>query len=253
MDPARAAALHAALGRPGPRPLDGDLLIPFGHQIYFWDPAPPEEQGRDGHTRLGGFVPDLGLPRRMWAGGQLRFHAPVHLGTPAEKRTMIEKIARKSGRTGPLALTTLRHEIWQAGRLCVTEHQDLIYRADPAPGTPAIAPPIARRDEQTCQTHRFNTPLLFRYSALTLNGHRIHYDETYARQTEGYDGLVVHGPLLVQLLMLMADTALGGLTSFTFRATSPLMHWEEAALCRAGNDLWVRGPDGRLVMKASAG
>ncbi|MEQ9692597.1 hypothetical protein [Shimia sp. SDUM112013] len=137
--------------------------------------------------------------------------------------------------------------------MCVTEHQDLVYREDPDPAAPKPMPPAARTDEVDVETRSFDSTLLFRYSALTFNGHRIHYDLDYARSVEGYDGLVVHGPLLAQLLMLQARDKLGGLNRFSFRATAPLMHFETAELCWGGDGtLWVRGPDGRQNMIAEA-
>lgn len=242
MDPARAAAFLATLGCAGTIAA-GDALPPFFHQLYFWQAYPPGELGRDGHPRPGtGAIPDTGLPRRMWAGGRLEFHAPLIAGTPAEKTTTLHAITRKAGRTGPLA-----------GQPSVTEWQDLVYRNDPDPGAPAPTPPTAPRDEDICEQARFDSTMLFRYSALTFNGHRIHYDLDYARDVEGYGGLVTHGPLLAQLLMLLAKRQLGSLRAFSFRATAPLMHFEPAQLCwKSGGTLWVRGPDGRLCMTASA-
>ncbi|MGB8622382.1 MAG: MaoC family dehydratase N-terminal domain-containing protein [Paracoccaceae bacterium] len=252
MDPARAAALHVTLALEAPAPGAGDRLPPFFHQIYFWEARAPGHLGRDGHQRLGGFIPDLGLPRRMWAGGRLRFDAPLRAGLEAVKTTEIETITQKQGRTGPLAFVTLRHEIRQEGRLCVTEHQDLVYREDPDQAAPAPEAPQAPAHAESCEETRFSSTLLFRYSALTFNGHRIHYDRDYCREIEGYDGLVVHGPLLAQLLMLKATHELGPLAAFRFRATAPLMDFETAELCRSGADLWVRGPDGRQCMAAVA-
>jgi 3-methylfumaryl-CoA hydratase len=254
MDPARAAAFEVALGREPSIGL-GSPLPPFFHQLYFWAPQPPAGLGRDGHPRVGaagGLIPDLGLPRRMWAGGKLQFDAPVRAGVRAEKRSTLEKAEHKEGRTGPLAFVTLRHEIWQDGRLCLTEWQDLVYREDPDPRAPQPVAPQARVDETDAREEAFSSTLLFRYSALTFNGHRIHYDLDYARDVEGYDGLVVHGPLLAQHLMLLAEEVIGSLKRFSFRASSPLMHFETATFCRAGNDLWVRGPDGRQCMSAKA-
>ena len=251
-DPARTSALYAALGLRGPAPKSGDNLLPFGHQIYFWDAQPPDNLGRDGHPAIGDFIPELGLPRRMWAGGALQFHAALVTGTPATKVTTIKTITQKLGRTGPLAFVTLRHDIHQCGTLCVTEDQDLVYRQDIDLAAPKPTPPTARTDEVQCQTHRFTTTELFRYSALTMNGHRIHYDEEYARNVEGYDGLVIHGPLLAQHLMLMAERQLGPLKSFRFRATDPLMHSEVAEFCMKDEMLWVRAPDGRECMQATS-
>ncbi|MCR9124634.1 MAG: MaoC family dehydratase N-terminal domain-containing protein [Rhodobacteraceae bacterium] len=246
MDPARAVALAASLGLAHD---PGAPLPPFFHQIYFWSPQPPDLLGRDGHPRRGGVIPDLGLPRRMWAGGDLRFHAPLMTGTDARRTTHLESTAQKTGRSGPLAFVRLRHEIAQAGRICVTEWQDLVYRADPDPADTPPPPPQARSDETDLRRRSFDSTLLFRYSGLTFNGHRIHYDLDYARSVEGYAGLVVHGPLLAQMLMLMAAET-GPVESFAFRATSPLMHFETADFCRAGADMWVRGPDGRQCMTA---
>ena len=251
MDAARAQAMQVGLVRAATLKA-GDPLPPFFHQLYFWTPLPPDALGRDGHPKVGGLIPDMGLPRRMWAGGRLRFDAPLRLGAEATRVSNCEKATRKEGRTGPLAFVTLRHEVWQAGALCLTEWQDLVYREDPTPSAPRPVAPIAPTDEDASVQARFDATLLFRYSALTFNGHRIHYDQPYARAVEGYDGLVVHGPLLAQRLMLMAEAALGPLATFSFRATAPLMHTEVATLCRKGRSLWVRGPDGRLCMQAEA-
>lgn len=251
LDPARADALAVTLGL-GARFAVGDALPPFFHQVYFWDAKPAAALGRDGHPRVGGLIPDMGLPRRMWAGGRLTFHAALSAGVRAEKRSSCQSAARKQGRSGVLGLVTLRHEIMQAGTLRVTEFQDLVYRPEADPLAPKPAPPQAPLDEESRQRADFSQTLLFRYSALTFNGHRIHYDLPYARDVEGYDGLVVHGPLLAQMLMLMATNELGPLCRFSFRATAPLMHFEHATLCRKGHDLWVRGPDGRMCMTAQA-
>ncbi len=252
MDPARAAALHATLGRPGRPPGPDEPLPPFWHMIYFWDVRPPQDLGRDGHPRTGlGLIPDLGLPQRMWAGGKLEFLAPLRLGQPAEKRSMVEDVQIKQGRSGKLGFIHLRHDIIQQGRLCVTERQDLVYKS-PTPPDAGRQPPVASRQPEGCKAASFSTTLLFRYSALTMNGHRIHYDADYARGHEGYAGLVVHGPLLAQMLIHYAEEVLGPLRSFGFRATSALMVHEEAELCHQGNAFWVRGPDGRLCMEATA-
>ncbi|WP_114966513.1 FAS1-like dehydratase domain-containing protein [Alkalilacustris brevis] len=250
LDPARAEALHVTLGLS--RPVSP--LLPFAHQVYFWTPAPAEALGTDGHPRVGGagVIPDMGLPRRMWAGGRLEFHAPLLPGQPAEKHSQLVAAREKTGRSGRLGLVTLRHEIRQAGTLCVTEEQDLVYREPAHPDAPAPVPPKAPENAEETREVAFTSTMLFRYSALTFNGHRIHYDADYARKAEGYAGLVVHGPLLAQLLILMAEEALGGLRRFSFRATAPLFDFEAATLCRAGNRLWVRGPDGRQCMEAEA-
>ncbi|MGR3563086.1 MAG: acyl dehydratase [Heliomarina sp.] len=252
IDPARARAFQVSMGQT-PDIETGSALPPFYHQLYFWSPEPPGNLGRDGHPRVGeGLIPDMGLPRRMWAGGRLSFDAPLIAGRPAEKVSEVEQAQHKTGRSGPLGFVTLRHDIYQDGKLCLSEWQDLVYREDADP-TADPAPIItARTDESDRRDMDFDTTLLFRYSALTFNGHRIHYDLDYARDTEGYDGLVVHGPLLAQVLMLMAQDLIGPLKRFSFRASSPLLHTERASFCRAGETLWVRGPDGRQCMTATA-
>jgi len=253
LDPARAAALHRALDRPGPAPGRGEPVPPFWHQIYFWDPQPPDMLGPDGHPATGtGLIPDLGLPRRMWAGGCVAFHRTLYLGLPAERVTCVEDVAHKTGRSGPLGFVTLRHEIRQFGGLCVTERQDLVYRAPPDTRA-SVAPPVAPTDEIHAERHAFSPTLLFRYSALTFNVHRIHYDADYARDVEGYDGLVVHGPLLATFLIHLATAKLGPLSGFRFRGTSALILGETADLCLGPDGrMWVRAANGRLCMEAMA-
>ncbi|WP_392337689.1 acyl dehydratase [Loktanella salsilacus] len=249
MDPARAQALQAAMGAE-PTIAAGDPLPPFAHHIYFWEAVPPSRLGRDGHPATGsGFIPDLGLPRRMWAAGRLVFHQPLLAGVRAERISRIEGITRKDGRSGPLAFVRVRHDIRQRQALALTEWQDLVYRPD---GTDQSPPPAARTDEAIAEPFAPDTTLLFRYSALTFNGHRIHYDEAYARDVEGYDGLVVHAPLLAHLLMGLAQRQLGELREFAYRATAPLMHHEAASLCWRDGVAWVRAADGRQCMVAEA-
>jgi 3-methylfumaryl-CoA hydratase len=248
IDPARASALQVTLGLKG-NITQGSALPPFFHQLYFWTPEPPEKLGRDGHPKVGGFIPDLGLPRRMWAAGRLVFHRPLLAGIQAERETVIENVTRKSGKSGPLGFVTLRHDFRQRHGLALTEWQELVYRElDAQSGQPLRA----RTDETDRKVHCFDSTLLFRYSALTLNGHRIHYDADYARTVEGYSGLVVHGPLLAQLLMLFATEMLGRpIEEFRYRATAPLICGEEGTFCWRDRELWVRGPDGRQCMAAT--
>jgi len=256
LDPARAQALHNTLARTGADPAAGTTLPPFWHCIYFWHAQPPAALGRDGHAKTGEFIPDTGLARRMWAGGSLEFLSPVRLGQTAERTSTITDVEYKDGRSGALAIVTLSHDLKQSGGLCVRERQDLVYRADPNPKAPPPRTKHAPQNEDLAHSASFNPTLLFRYSALTFNGHRIHYDRDYCRTVEGYPGLVVHGPLLAQMLIHMADLTLGGLSQFRFRATAPLFDFEIAELCAkhvgTGLDLWVRGPDGRLCMTARA-
>lgn len=250
MDPARAAALHATLALDGDAPGPGDALPPFWHHIYFWVARPPSELGPDGHPAVGhGLVPDMGLPQRMWAGGSVEFLRDLRLGQSATRTSRLVSAERKTGRSGPLAFVALEHDIAQSGRTCLRERQDIVYRGPMAGARPM---PVAPADEAHRETRGFDPVLLFRYSALTFNGHRIHYDLSHATANEGYDGLVVHGPLLAQLLMLMAVRLGGPLARFSFRATAPLLHHERADFCARGSQFWVRGPGGRLCMTATA-
>ena len=248
-DPDRAKAMQATLGMV-PNIVSGDVLPPFFHQAYFWDCQTRSELGTDGHPKKGDFLPDLGLPRRMWAAGRIQFHRPLFAGSRAERHSRVDAVTRKSGRSGPLGFVTVRHDIKQRQALAVTEYQDIVYREMTPQDEPAA--PKAPNDETHAQEIDFDSTMLFRYSALTFNGHRIHYDETYARNVEGYDGLVVHGPLLAQMLMLFAQHHLGGLTEFQYRATAPLLHHETATLCWRNGTAWVKGPDQRQCMIATA-
>ena len=250
MDPARAAALCVSLGYGGQPMQAGAPLPPFFHHAYFWQTCPENMLGADGHLAPGrGLIPDTGLPRRMWAGGRLEFLAPLVLGKAAVRESRVVEVTHKQGRSGRLAFVTLAHEIHQGGRLVLREWQDLVYRAE---GALRSDPPRAPDNPEGAEPVAFSTTLLFRYSALTMNAHRIHYDLDYARRVEGYPGLVVHGPLIAQFLMLKARRELGPLAGFQFRATAPLIQGEGAMLCRDGHRLWLSGPDGRLCMEAEA-
>ncbi|MGI9394934.1 MAG: FAS1-like dehydratase domain-containing protein [Boseongicola sp.] len=247
VDPARAAALFATLDVE--RSADvGTVMPPMGHLAYFWDPVTEVGLGRDGHAHLGGQIPDLGLPVRMWAGGRLTFHAPFRAGIAAERVSRMTEVTRKEGRSGKLAFVTLRHEIRQRGAPVVTEDQDIVYReAGAISGDPTNE--TGEADER--RALKLSEVTLFRYSALTFNAHRIHYDADYCRN-EGYSGLVVHGPLMASRLAMFAEEQLGGLASFSFRATAPLILGDVAWLCRAGSRYWIEGPRRRICMSAEA-
>lgn len=256
IDPVRAHAMHAMLGCLGDPPNPGDPLPHFWHWGQFWTIIPGAGLGRDGHPKLGGFIPDMGMPRRMWAGGALEFERPLIVGETAVRESTVTNNAKKAGRSGPLAFVTVEHRISSCDQLCVKERQDLVYREDPDPDAPL--PPVtqARDDETVSRSHAVSTTDLFRYSALTFNGHRIHYDLDYAREVEGYPGLITHGPLLAQRMIELAQDTLGSVSRFSFRAVSPLFHFEGFEVCANesgdGLELWVRGPDGRLAMTGKA-
>ena len=217
------AGLSATLDRADdPEPVQGSPLPPLAHWLYFLPRAPQREIGPDGHPRRGGFLPPVPLPRRMWAGGRLRFEHDLRVGDEAERRSTIASVEAKDGRSGALVFVTVRHEVSDARGLALSEEHDIVYRDHPQPGAAAPSTAGARTDEDF---HREIVPdpvLLFRYSALTFNGHRIHYDRSYVTEVEGYPGLIVHGPLIATLLVDLVRRELpeARLRAFAFKAAA---------------------------------
>ncbi|MEO5843370.1 MAG: MaoC family dehydratase N-terminal domain-containing protein [Caldimonas sp.] len=253
------AALAATLDRDDPPPSAGSAVPPLWHWLYFLPIARQGELGADGHPRRGGFLPPVALPRRMWAGGRLVFDKPLRVGDVATRRSTIADIASKSARSGPLVFVTVKHEISTAGGLAVREDHDIVYRDLPAPASAAPTPPTAPRDETFAREIVPDDVFLFRYSALTFNGHRIHYDRRFVTEVEGYPGLIVHGPLIATLLidLLRRTHADAVVTRFDFKATSPLFDLHPFEVCGRPDGarrfaLWARSRDGALAMQASA-
>lgn len=222
LEPARTNALSAALGIAAPLKA-GDALPLLHHWLYFWDVRPPEGLGEDGHPARGGFLPPVALPRRMWAGGRLKFRAPLIVGERVRRSSEILDVVAKSGRSGDLVFVTVRHELAGESGVAIVEEQDIVYRGAAAPGSIAApAADVAPTEAAWHQPILPDTILLFRYSALTMNGHRIHYDRPYAMGEEAYPGLVVHGPLQATLLAALGTAQLGRpVTSFEFRGQQP--------------------------------
>lgn len=253
----RAAAMAATLDCDA-APGDGDALPPGWHWLYFNPFVQRRNIGHDGHPKRGGFLPAVALPRRMWAGGRLSYHAPLIIGKEAEKVSEIKDVKAKSGRAGQLVFVTVRHTLSQGGTLCIEEEQDIVYRGAPAPGAPKPTPAPAPDGATRSETVTPDPVLLFRYSALTSNGHRIHYDRNYAQTEEDYHDLVVHGPLTATLLQGFATAGHGGrLRRFEFRGMAPLFADRpftlEAGQVEDGKlPLWAKGPDGEFAMQASA-
>jgi 3-methylfumaryl-CoA hydratase len=251
-------ALSATLDREDPPPRDGDPLPPCWQWLYFLPLQPMREVGPDGHPKRGGFLPPVPLPRRMWAGSRIAFSHALHAGDAVTRTSRIDDLTVKDGRSGRLVFVQVRHEINDAEGVAISEVQDIVYRGMPMTGEAPPAPKAARTDEQFARRVEPDPVLLFRYSALTFNGHRIHYDRPYATGEEGYPGLVVHGPLIATLLLdqLRREQPMLRVTAFEFRALSPLFDGAPFELCgRLDGDtaaLWARGPDGRLAMQASA-
>lgn len=223
--------------------------------------VPPEEIGGDGHPARGGFLPPVPLPRRMWAGGELSFHRPLGVGDTVERLSRIADVTEKAGRSGRLVFVTVEHRISTDAGLAVSERQDLVYREAQAPAATSASGPAgqaAPRLADVSVTIDATTTLLFRYSALTFNGHRIHYDRDYARDVEGYPGLVVHGPLQATLLVNLAARINDGRPPrvFSYRGVTPLFDgapFTVNAVRRAGGfDLWCADSRGATTMTASA-
>lgn len=251
----QVVALSATLDREDPEPQPGDPLPPLWHWLFFLDRHRASELGPDGHARRGGLLPPIPLPRRMWAGSRFEFHHPLRVGDQMTRETRVIDIKEKAGRSGPLVFVVVRHEISNAGGLAVAEEHDIVYR-DHGPGAPSQPAPADATWERSIQP---DDVLLFRYSALTFNGHRIHYDRRYATEVEGYPGLVVHGPLIATFLMdlLRRNQPTANVARFSFRAVSPLFDTAPFAVCGKPDGktiaLWAKDAAGNLAMSAEAG
>jgi 3-methylfumaryl-CoA hydratase len=253
-------ALSATLDRDDPLPQSGTSLPPLWHWLYFLPTYRAAEIGPDGHAKRGGFLPPVPLPRRMWAGGRLQWDNanPLRVGDAVRRISRIASVTHKSGRSGDLVFVTVFHEVHNATGLSLTEEHDIVYRAAALPGE---APPAPMPAEGNAVWQRERTPdevLLFRYSALTFNGHRIHYDRRYVTEVEGYPGLIVHGPLIATLLVdLVRRNAPGAaLRRFEFKALRPAFDGRAMRVNgrpEANNvALWAQDHEGWLTMKASA-
>ncbi len=252
-------ALSATLDRDDPTPRPGDALPPLWHWLYFLPLHRESELGPDGHAKRGGFLPPVPLPRRMWAGGRFVFHQPLRVGEAVRRTSIVADVTHKQGRTGPLVFVLVRHEIAGESGLALVEEQDIVYREAAGPNEAAAAP---RRAPDGAVWRRDIEPdavLLFRYSALTFNGHRIHYDHPFVTKVEGYPGLIVHGPLIATLLVdLLRRNVEAGLTRFAFRAVRPLFDTARFAVCGVPEGdsnaakVWAQDAEGFLAMEADA-
>ncbi len=239
-------------------PDTGDALPPSWHWMYFLDTPSSSSTGADGHPKKGGFLPPVPLPRRMWAAGTLQIDRPLVLGCPGHRKSIIRSIELKEGKTGALVVITIEHALYQNDHLCILETQNLIYRD--MPNDPTLLPrgDPAPTDVDWVKTVVPDSVLLFRFSALTYNGHRIHYDRDYAVKEEFYPALVVHGPLLATLLLDMVGVQVAHrrVEKFRFRAIRPIFDCAPFKVC--GNhrgeqlNLWAVDHDGFIAMTASA-
>jgi 3-methylfumaryl-CoA hydratase len=254
-----ARALAATLDR-DLRLETGDPLPPPWHWLYFLTMEPLSDAGPDGHPKRGGFLPPVPLPRRMWAGSRMEFLRPLRVGDAIRRESRIVDVKVKEGRSGTLVFVTVRHEITSGSERLLTDEHDIVYRDLQKAEVNAPAPRMAPSDHGWMREIAPTPVLLFRYSALTFNSHRIHYDFPYVTGIEGYPGLVVHGPLLATLLLdlLLRQMPRARVTRFEFRAVSPLFDNARFAVCgRPDADggkvaLWAKADDGRLAMEAAA-
>jgi 3-methylfumaryl-CoA hydratase len=254
--PVPLAGLAATLDHLDPPWREGEVP-PLGHWLYFLPRAPQHDIGPDGHAKRGSFLPPVALPRRMWAGSELEFLAPIPVGATIERRSAIANIEHKAGRSGDMIFVHVEHEIAVRGAaVAIRDVHTIVYREAPKPGESAPPPEEASRAVEFERDLVPDPVLLFRYSALTFNGHRIHYDRTYCEQMEGYPGLVVHGPLTATLLMdlYLCQRPAAAVRTFRFRARRPLFDIHPFTLCGAhktgGADLWALDHEGALAMTA---
>ena len=256
LSPTPVQALEATFGRSPPDLPAGTECPALWSWLYFLPLAPMGEIGEDGHPRRGGFLPPIDLPRRMWAGSRCTIHGPLRIGDELRRTSTLLQITQKTGSAGPLVFVTLRHEVSAAGRPVLVEEQDIVFMQIPdrwQPPAPTPLPPCAWQE-----TVRADPVFLFRISALTFNGHRIHYDRTYAMEVEHYPGLVVHGPAQALLMFDAARRRHPDRTParFSFRGVRPLFDFDEVRVCGApradgGLDLYPATGDGAVGMQAT--
>jgi 3-methylfumaryl-CoA hydratase len=260
--PSRVAAWHATLDHSAGTPQEGESA-PLG---FHWTLAPgvarESELSPDGHARRGGFLPPVTLPRRLWAGSRVTFHHPLRVGQRVERASVIQSVEEKKGRESALVFVTVRHRFSTDAGVAVEEEQDLVYREPPAVMSRAgeRRDDIAGMDPTWRHTVRPTETLLFRFSALTFNTHRIHYDRRYATHVEGYAGLVVHGPLIATLLLDLLQTHVTSdrIRRFHFKATRPTFDTSDFLVFGApadGDDhfkLWSTDNDGARAVEAEA-
>jgi 3-methylfumaryl-CoA hydratase len=250
--------LRATLFQEIGEPKAGDAA-PFTVHWCLAQPVFPMSQlGPDGHPARGGFLPPVPLPRRMWAGGELEFFDTLRVGDEPKRASRIADVALKAGSTGPLCFVSVHHEMTTARGVAIRERQDVVYREMSSMQGAAAAKPAAPPTAKHRETHMADPVLLFRYSALTFNGHRIHYDRDYVTKVEGYPGLIFHGPLQAALLVELAAKLRGGKPprKFSYRGMQPLFEGSEFSVNANGSgermELWTANSQGQPTMKGTA-
>jgi 3-methylfumaryl-CoA hydratase len=255
-----AQELSATMDRDGPPPREGDVCPLAIHWCLAPPMVPQSRLGPDGHPARGDFLPPVPLPRRMWAAGRLEFYDALRVGDRVERHSKIADLNVKEGRSGRLCFVAVDHEISTPSGLALKERHDIVYRDAPSDNPSQHTAPArgeSPRAAQWSEARIADAVVLFRYSALTFNGHRIHYDRQYVTEVEGYPGLIVHGPLQATLLVEFATSVRRvGPRVFSFRALNPLFDGQDFTLNAAegegGLDLWIAGPDGRTTMAGKA-
>lgn len=251
-------AMSATLDRADPEARPGDPVPPGWHWLYFLEATPASGLGPEGHSKVGQFLPDTGLPRRMWAGGRIEFRNPLRVNDALRRESEIIAVAPKEGRTGQLVFVTVRHTVTANGRVALVEEHDIVYREAPRPGDPPATQLRAPREAPWRREQTADPVMLFRFSALMFIGHRIHYDIDYCKQEEGYPGLLVHGPLQTVLLLdLCRRHSSRPVGKIDYRAVHPIFHFERFSVCGAPSDdgstaeLWTANAAGNYGMRAT--
>ena len=255
--PALVNRLAATLDEPAPDYREGDELPPLWHWIFTIKPVPHSGLGRDGHPERGGFVPPVTLPRRLFAGMKTEFLHPLIIGLEAERESEVIDITKKSGTAGDLLFVRIRNNFRQRGKLCVVEEQDIVYRDKGALVVlPEVKPFPEPAEDSWTKELAVDAEMLFRFSAVTFNGHKIHYDRTYAAQEEGYPALVVHAPLVAMLLLqLLKENTDKTVRQFEYRALAPLFDGQPMRLSAVAEEgdtikMQVFRIDGSIAAKA---
>ena len=258
VSPALVNRLAATLDEAAPDYGEGDRLPPLWHWIFFIKPAPRSGLGRDGHPQRGDFLPPVTLPRRLFAGMRMDFLHPLEIGAEAERESEVIGITKKSGSSGSLVFVKVENRIRQGDRLCIIDEQEVVYRDK---GTPMALPEIKPFPKPAANVWTeeliVDAGMLFRFSAVTFNSHRIHYDRTYAAQEEGYPALVVHAPLVAMLLLqLVRRNTDKTISRFEYRALAPLFDGQPVCLSAVAEEdgainMQARRADGKTAARAS--
>ena len=251
------AALHATFDRAIPPPAAGDVIPPGWHWLYFLDTTPESDLGRDGLPKLGGFLPPVPLPRRMWAGGRIEFPGVLRVGEPLRRDSEVIAVEQKHGKRGSLVFVTVRHTVYASGALAVAEEHDIVYRDAAKPDDPPPQPRPAPASAKWRRSLIADPVMLFRFSALIFNANRIHYDIDYVKG-EGYPALIVHGPLQTLLLLDLCRENGARVTKLDYRAQHPIFHTERLSVdgnpAQDGStvELWTANEAGSYAMTATA-